>query len=76
MAGIGEGQRGRNFCSLGAWIGMELDSLLVDKLAIARELLARASVVSAEPNILGPALGVSLAQDALARISHSPELNG
>lgn len=46
----------------------ELDPLLVDKLAIARELLARASSASTESNILGPALGISLAQDALELI--------
>lgn len=47
---------------------MPLDPLLVRKLTIAREMLAKAAVLAGESSALGPAQGISACQDAIELI--------
>lgn len=47
---------------------MALDSLIITKLAIARQLLSKAAMSAAEPGPIALGLGVSLSQDALELI--------
>lgn len=47
---------------------MVLDDLTLTKVSLARQLLSRATTAAAEPGALGPAVGVSLGQDALELI--------